>query len=192
MVCAALALGAGCDSGRAPAPAPGKPTTSTSGAVAPPARFDLVEFRDEKAGWAISYPKAWTRLPPPETDVVLVVSEGPPEANAGGSVKARDITLGAAVDEARLAAAKEITDQVVGPSVRQLTQPAVVHQGGLPGWFYSYSFTDPASGREGVHTHYFLFKGRTMISFVFQALPRETFSGLARIYDEMIGSFRVL
>ena len=63
---------------------------------------------------------------------------------------------------------------------------------GLPGYFYFYSFKDPTTGQEGVHTHYFLFKGSTMISFVFQALPKDSFQGLAHLYDEVIGSFRVL
>jgi hypothetical protein len=43
-----------------------------------------------------------------------------------------------------------------------------------------------------VHTHYFLFKGSTMISFVFQALPEGDFQPLATLYDEVISSFRVL
>ena len=75
-------------------------------------------------------------------------------------------------------------------------EEGVVHilwmQGGLPGYFYFYSFKDPASGQEGVHTHYFLFKGSTMISVVFQALPKDSFQGLAHLYDDVIGSFKVL
>jgi hypothetical protein len=153
----------------------------------------LVEFRDDKAGWAISYPKSWNRLQAKDADIALVVSEKPPELNTGGSILARDLTLGAAVDEAKLPAAREITDKVVNvEGIQQLTQPTVVHQGGLPGYFYFYSFKDPTTGQEGVHTHYFLFKGSTMISFVFQALPKDSFQGLAHLYDEVIGSFRVL
>ncbi len=153
---------------------------------------DLVEFRDEKAGWAISYPKSWNRLQSPDTDVVLVVSENPPELNTGGSILARDLHLGAPVDESKLPAAKEVTDKIVsgGEGIRLLAEPAVVNQGGLPGYFYFYSFKDAATGQEGVHSHYFLFKGSTMISFVFQALPKEKFQALAHLYDEVIGSLR--
>ena len=154
---------------------------------------NLVEFRDAKAGWAISYPKTWNRLEAKDADIALVVSEKPPEANSGGSILARNLTLAAAVDESKLAAAKEVTDKIVnGEGIQQLAQPTVVHQGGLPGYFYFYSFKDPTTGQEGVHTHYFLFKGSTMISFVFQALPKDSFQGLAHLYDEVIGSFRVL
>ena|SRR2546423_595005 len=160
-----------------------------------PKKSNLVEFRDRKAGWAISYPKTWNRLTSQDAAVALVVSEQPPATNSGGSILARDLTLGAPVTDANLAAAKEITSKIVlgGEGVQLLTQdqPAVVHQGGLPGYFYFYSFKDPATGQEGVHTHYFLFKGSTMISFVFQALPKDNFQGLAHLFDQVIGSFRV-
>jgi hypothetical protein len=153
----------------------------------------LIEFRDEKAGWAISYPQKWHRLQSQDANVALVVSEKPPELNTGGSLLARDLVLGAPVDEATLPAAKEVTDKIVlgGEGVKQLTEPKAVNQGGLPGYFYFYTFKDP-TGREGVHTHYFLFKGATMISFVFQALPKDDFPALAPLFDEVIGSFRVI
>jgi hypothetical protein len=171
-------------------PAP-RETTATTAA---PAAAQLVEFRDDKAGWAISYPKGWNRLEPKEdANIALVVSEKPAEQNTGGSILARDLTLAAPVNDANLAAAKEVTDRVVtGDGIQHITQPTVVRQAGLPGYFYFYSFKDPASGQEGVHSHYFLFKGSTMISFVFQALPKEDFQRLANLYDEVIGTFRVL
>jgi hypothetical protein len=165
-------------------------TTGTPATAAPGA---LVEFRDDKAGWAVSYPNGWNRLQAKDADVVLVASEKPAEQNSGGSILARNVTLAAAVNDANLAAAKEVTDGIVaGDGIQQITQPTVVHLGGLPGYFYFYSFKDPASGQEGVHSHYFLFKGQTMISFVFQALPKDDFPRLANVYDRVIGSFRVL
>lgn len=170
-------------------------TTTTTTTTAPStASGGLVEFRNDKAGWAISYPQKWNRLQSQDVDVALVVSEKPPELNAGGSILARDLVLGAPVDEAKLPAAKEVTDKIVlnGEGIQLLAQPTVVHQGGLPGYFYFYTFKDPATAREGVHTHYFLFKGSTMISFVFQALPKDDFQALAPLFDEVIGSFRVL
>jgi hypothetical protein len=187
MVGVAVAAGRGAvDPPKKAAASKGAVTTSST------APGDLVEFRDQKAGWAISYPKSWNRLQSPDADVVLVVSENPPELNTGGSILARDLMLGAPVDESKLAAAKEVTDKIVtgGEGIRLLAQPAVVNQGGLPGYFYFYSFKDPTTGQEGVHSHYFLFKGSTMISFVFQALPTEKFQALAHLYDEVIGSFR--
>src|ERR671914_2140569 len=74
-------------------PAAHQSTTTTSASSA-----GLVEFRDEKAGWAISYPNGWNRLQPTDTGVALVVSEKPAEQNSGGSILARDLTLGAPVN----------------------------------------------------------------------------------------------
>jgi hypothetical protein len=163
----------------------GAPVTANSG--------NLVEFRDEKAGWAISYPKDWNRLEAKDTAIALVVSEKPAEQNTGGSILARDVALAAAVNDGNLAAAKEVTDGIVGgDGIQHITQPTVIRQAGLPGYFYFYSFKDPASGQEGVHSHYFLFKGSMMISFVFQALPKDDFQRLANVYDQVMGSFRVL
>jgi hypothetical protein len=186
----ALVVGIAVAAGRSSVDSPKKPTTTTASTVP----GGLVEFRDDKAGWAISYPKNWNLLQSNNPDVVLVVSEKPPELNNGGSILARDLTLGAPVDEAKLPAAKEVTDKIVtgGEGIQMLAQPTIIHQGGLPGYFYFYSFKDPATGQEGVHTHYFLFKGSTMISFVFQALPKDNFQPLAHLFDEVIGSFRLL
>src|SRR5882724_8044379 len=182
-----IAVAAGRSSVDSPKKSAAQPTTTT-------VPGGLVEYRDDKAGWAISYPKNWNRLQSQDTDVVLVLSEKPPELNNGGSILARNLTLATPVDEAKLQAAKEVTDKIVlsAEGVKLITDTTVVHQGGLPGFFYFYSFKDPATGQEGVHTHYFLFKGSTMISFVFQALPKDNFRALADLFDEVIGSFRVL
>ena len=168
-------------------------TSATTVTTARPPAGELAEFRDDKAGWAISVPKDWSRLQPKDVDIALVVSEKPAEQNTGGSILARDLTLGGPVNDGNLAAAKEVTDKIVtGDGIQHITEPTVIHQSGLPGYFYFYSFKDPASGQEGVHSHYFLFKGQTMISFVFQALPKDDFQRLANLYDAVIGSFRVL
>jgi hypothetical protein len=169
---------------------PKKPAASRETATT---AASLIEFRDEKNGWTVSYPKEWNRLEPKDADIALVVSEKPAEQNRGGSILARNLTLGAPVSDANLAAAKEVTDRIVtGDGIEHITQPQVLHQAGLPGYFYFYRFKDPASGQVGVHSHYFLFKGSTMVSFVFQALPDADFQRLATLYDQVIASFRVL
>jgi len=190
----ALVVGVSVIAGRGAVDSPKKAAAANKAPVttSPNAPGDLVEFRDEKAGWAISYPRSWNRLQSSDTNVVLVVSENSPEHNTGGSILARDLVLDAPVDESKLSVAKAVTDRIVTGSegIRLLAEPTVVHQGGLPGYFYFYSFKDPTTGQEGVHSHYFLFKGSTMISFVFQAVPKENFQALAHLYDEVIGSLR--
>ena len=148
---------------------------------------NLVEFRKDNSGWAISYPMDWRRqeADPGDRDVALIASEN----DGRGSIKVRDIDLGAPVEEGKQRA---LTDQLVNAEgIQPITQPAAIHQAGLPGTFYFYSFKD-SSGQEGVHSHYFLFKGSRLIVIVFQALPKDDFRRLANLFDEVIGSFRVL
>ncbi len=170
-----------------------KPKVAASGRSAKtPAGF--VEFRDDQAGFAISYPKDWTALQSKDPSVVLVVSEKPVAANSGGSILGRVITLDGPVGAAQLADAKKVTDQIVtkGEGVVLKAQPATINQGGLPGYFYFYTFKDSTSGQQGAHSHYFLFKDKLMISFVFQAIPDSDFVRLAKTFDDVMGTFRVL
>lgn len=194
VVAGVLLVGGSFFAGKSMVDSPKRPAASeTPATTASPRTAELVEFRDDKNGWAISYPKSWNRLEPKDADVALVVSEKPAEQNSGGSILARGLTLAAPVTDANLAAAKEVTNGIVtGDGIQHITEPRIVRQAGLPGYFYFYSFKDPASGQEGVHSHYFLFKGSTMISFVFQALPKDEFQRLAILYDEVIASFKVL
>ncbi len=59
----ALVVGVAVFAGRGVVDPPKKAAASKgvlpSSSIAP---GDLVEFRDEKAGWAIAYPKSWHRL----------------------------------------------------------------------------------------------------------------------------------
>ncbi|HZQ76397.1 MAG TPA: hypothetical protein VFE55_03640 [Acidimicrobiia bacterium] len=194
-VAVVVALGIAVELGRRSVGSPAKTAAEDKRAATTTSTVpaDFMEFRDDTGGWAMSYPKAWTSLPPKAADVVLVVSEKPPEANSGGSILVHDLPFPTAVTDANLAAAKTVTDKIVAEGGgTALTQPQIVHQGGLPGLVYFYSFKDPGTGQEGVHSHYFLFKGAALISVVFQALPSDTFRALAPTFDEVIGSFRVL
>jgi len=181
-------VGSGCRSADKPKSA----ATTTTQPAKTPAGF--VEFRDEQAGFAISYPTAWTRLQSTDPSVVLVVSEKPVAQNSGGSILGRVITLDGPVGPAQLADAKKVTDEIVtkGENVELKAQPAAVTQDGLPGYFYFYTFKDSTSGQRGAHSHYFLFKDKLMISFVFQAVPDSDFVRLAKTFDDVIGTFRVL
>ena len=194
VVVGVLLVGGSFLAGKSMVDSPKRPVASETPATTAATRTaELVEFRDEKNGWIISYPKSWNRLQPKDADVALVVSERPAEQNTGGSILARNVTLAAPITEENLAAAKEVTNAILtGDGVQHITEPKIVRQAGVPGYFYFYSFKDPASGEEGVHSHYFLFKGSTMIVFVFQALPKDEFQRLANLFDEVMGTFRIL
>ncbi|HSZ30000.1 MAG TPA: hypothetical protein VK784_09630, partial [Pseudonocardiaceae bacterium] len=87
-----------------------------------------------------------------------------------------------------------MTDKIVtsNKSVQLVTDPKQIELGGFPGFFYFYSFKDPTTGLEGAHSHFFLFNGKTMISMVFQTLPKEHFTESAKTFDQIAGSFHAL
>ena len=172
-----------------------RPSTSTTSLLAGKAAADdFVEVRHEQAGFAISYPKAWSRLESADREVVLVAAEKNVDVNQGGSILTRAIDLPAEVGADQLGEARQGTDAIVAksPGVELKAQPTRLDLGGLPGYFYFYTFSDATTGERGAHSHYFLFKGKTMITIVFQALPDTDFVRLAPIFDQIATSFHVL
>ena len=86
---------------------------------------------------------------------------------------------------------KAFTDGVVGRNqTAKLLQQRQVAVDNMPGYYYLYTFVDEETGAEGVHAHYFLFRGRKMYSVVLQALPSEGFAGLAPAFDQVIESIK--
>lgn len=161
------------------------PTTSTGGG--------LVEVHNQPAGFFISYPKDWSRLESADPQVTLVASEHGGEAPRGGSILTRVIELPHEVGADHLSEAKKSTDGIVAknPSVELRAEPTRLDLGGVPGYFYLYTFEDAGTGQRGAHSHYFLFKGARLITIVFQALPDTDFVRLAPTFDQVAASFRV-
>lgn len=162
------------------------PTTTTTAAASP---GELVEYRDEEHRFAVGYPADWQRLQSADPGVKLVVTK-----DQRDSFLARVVKLEAAADTPALANFSTLTEQIVKSSAgtEVLEGPNRVDVGGLPGLWYFYRFTDSGSGQRGVHSHYFLADGSTMLSLVFQSLPEDSFKGVAPVFDQMIGSFRRL
>lgn len=166
----------------------GPPTGAATTAAAPAAQAPgLVEFRSPEVGFALGYPGDWTRLYPPDPQVPLLAAKGP------HSFLVRVLDLQTEIGPQELPAARQLTDDIVmsDPSVKLLAEPKQVNIAGLPGHFYFYNFTDPGTGLTGAHSHFFLFKGKTMIGLVFQTLPADRFKDGATTFDLITGTFRV-
>ena len=195
-VVAAGAITVGLVAGNRSVDPPKKAASATTSTSALGNGGKLVEFRDDTHGFAISYPEAWMKLASADAEVVLVVSDRDPAEGRGGSILARVVDTGVVIGPDTLGEAKKFTDQVVaaGQGVELKAEPTQINQGGLPGWLYFYTFTDPTSGAKGAHTHYFLFKDKLMISLVFQGLPEDEFVRLAKakLFDRVANSFRLL
>ena len=170
------------------------PHSSPPSPAGSPGPSELTEFRDPGAGFALSYPTAWVRATAPNPQIVLVAAEHDPAKNQGGSILVRATPIDAPVGKAQLGEARKVTDAIVSSSDGLVlkAEPTETEQGGMPGLYYLYTFHDPVSGLTGVHSHFFLFKDRTMISLVFQALPQDDFGRLAPLFDRVAGSLRAL
>jgi hypothetical protein len=146
----------------------------------------FVEFRDPRAGFSISHPRSWRRLPSADGQVRLIVAGG------GASLLVRTSSLGLRVRPETLSSAKKLTDRLVRAvkNVKLLRRAKQVQVGGLPGYLYLYTFRDIASGQRGAHAHYFLFRGETMFTLVFQALPATSFGGFAPLFDRITNTFQ--
>lgn len=192
LVVALVAVGAlavGVFAGGSPSPdsAASREPSPTTTPTAPTATLDgFVEFRDEEAGIALSYPESWQRLEAPDPDIRLVATP-----NNQDSLLVRSTDLGFEVGPAEFPAAQSLTDEIVqsAPEVEVLAGPQRIELGGLPGYFYLYTFADEPSGQRGVHAHYFLFDGSQMITLVLQALPEDQYGALAGLFDQIASTF---
>ena len=173
---------------------PAPRSTPAAASSTQPAASELTEFRDPAAGFALSYPTGWIRATAPNPQIVLVAAEHDPARNQGGSILVRTTPIDAPVAKAQLGDARKVTDAIVSSSDGLVlkAEPTETEQGGLPGLYYLYTFHDPVSGATGVHSHFFLFKDKTMISLVLQALPQDDFTRLAPLFDRVTASLRVL
>lgn len=184
-VVATLAAGFGQRMFAAPPPpaAAAEPSTTNN------APADFVEFRSEQGGFALSHPKSWKRLKSEDPQVALIAANEQQD-----SFLVRVVPLDVAVGPQQLPAAKKLTDRIVSSnkSVKLLTQPQQIELAGLPGYFYFYTFDDPATKQTGAHSHFFVFDGKKMITIVFQSIPKERFPQVAPTFDKITSSFRLL
>lgn len=165
-------------------------TDGTAGSPQPPG---FVRFHGPEGRYSIAYPRGWTELESGDGVDLLASGAG------GGSLSVRTVRLPAPIEGDGLAAARELTDELVARAgdVTLLTEPRTATLDGLPVYFYFYSFAEPRQGRgpraqpaDGVHSHYFVFDRETMIVFVLQARPVASFAQLAPTFDAVAASFR--
>jgi len=155
------------------APAPREPPA--------PAANAFVRFRDAAGGISISYPARWRRVASRNPEVRLL-AEG-----EGSSMLVRMADIGIEVGPESLGSARKLTDTLVRAAKKAelLRPPTRVSLGGLPGYLYLYTFSDDATGQRGAHAHYFLFRGQTLITLVFQTEPAERLARLAPLFDRL-------
>ncbi|MDX6707003.1 MAG: hypothetical protein QOI48_2849 [Solirubrobacteraceae bacterium] len=144
-------------------------------------------FHEPLTDVSIAVPANWTRLRSRDTEVRLLVAADP-----STSLLLRVTKTGLdAVTNRSLPVVKQYTDSLLRQDTRakQLTAPAAIDLGGLPGWRYRYTYS-AADGSSGAHVHYFLFKNGRMIQLVFQASPADRLDASEPTFDRIAGTFR--
>ena len=141
---------------------------------------ELVAFEDAATGISISHPSGWRRIDSSDPAVVLL-AEGD-----SASMLVRAVDLGVEIGPENIARGKDVSDTLVRAGEHELLRPPKpVTLGGLPGFLYLYAFPESDTGRRGAHAHYFLFRGRTLITIVFQTVPAERFARHAPLFDRI-------
>ncbi|MGQ0678647.1 MAG: PsbP-related protein [Actinomycetota bacterium] len=156
-------------------------------------KIELVEYRDEEAGFSVSYPKSWDLLSqrPPDPLVRLLV--GPPATDDTLSVKMiqlpAPVVINSATPAEEIAELQATFDQIIDqlPGLTEVFTRNRLNLNGTPGWYYIYEFKD--GDRSGVHARYFLFERDREFVVTFQAFPKEHYQDLAPVFDEVLQTF---
>lgn len=157
---------------------------ATGGTTVPPT--ELITFKDDQIGFAIRYPKTWSKYVPPVSDIRLVL-----QANQNDGVSIRILPIQTVATQENIGNFKAVTDAIVfGDQHNKLIQEQLVLLNGKLTYYYLYTFQDP-NGQQGLHAHYFVFEGLRMLSMVFQSLPADDFTNQAAVFDQVAESLTV-
>lgn len=139
---------------------------------------------DDETRFRISFPLAWATRKTGGADVRLVAGPG-----GGDLMSVRVVSLAAGASGPPTPdGIKPYLDTIVNEPGVTVLQQNPTQLGGLPGWYYTYAFKDPATGQQGVHAQYFALRGNQLFSVVFQALPGTDFPKLAPAYQQVANS----
>jgi hypothetical protein len=163
-------------------------------------RDNTVTFTDEEAGIKLSYPEDWAQIEnnskieltsDEDTQVRLIAGPDPdkPALKVRVVPLPEEIVYNPDMSASDLGVIQGTLDKlIVGPNVDILSRKPINDKGKL-GFHYLYAFKQESTGREGAHSHYFIFDGAKMNVLIFEALPRDEFEGMASTFDAILESF---
>lgn len=166
---------------------------------APAEAAGTVTFTDEKAGIKLSYPEDWKQI---ENNSAIDLSEdessevrliaGPAQDEPALLVRVRplpaEINYDPDMSANDLGIIQGQLDKLISPDVQVLERTPINDKGKL-GFHYLYVLKQQATGREGVHSHYFIFDGAKLNVLVFEVFPRRDFEELAPVFDRIFETF---
>ncbi len=163
------------------------PVAEPGSSLTPVPQAPLVDYVDPAGRFSLKYPETWrpVELSNPEVALLLLGPEG-------ASMLVRLVTLEKPVDVANIPDVKAVTDLIVQTPSVQIIQERPIDLPEAKGYYYLYRFQDQASQQQGVHSHFFLFRGASLHTLVFQALPFEKFPEFASDFDRIAQSYRII
>ncbi len=166
----------------------GSKTKSPAKAKPPPVNAAFTTFNDKAAGFSVSYPPAWTAVKTTDPAVPLLLNIG---VQGLDTLLVRVVALQTSVDTTSVASMKAFTDSIIsGANVTVLQQQSITIQN-VPGYYYFYTLPkDPTTGVTLVHSHFFVFPPKQMVSLTFQTVDND-FARLAPTFDQVVASLRV-
>lgn len=146
-----------------------------------------IVFRDEQAGFTITYPRSWRELTPTAADMRLAVESGEDDG-----LELRVIPIKTVANDVNIGSFKAMTDALVyvNSSVKLLRSQQVTLNGRLT-YYYVTTYQDRVSGQEGVHEQYFIFDGLRMFALRFQSSPASEYAAQSTVYAQVADSFTV-
>lgn len=155
---------------------------------------DLIEYRDEVAGFSVSYPRSWNRLEATEDPLVRLLV-GRPATDDTLSVKVIGlpgrVVINSSTPPEDIAEIQSTLDRVIDelPGLTEVVQRSRLVLNGTQGWYYIYKFKDKGDGEQGIHFRYFMFEGDKEYIITLQAFPEDHFAELAGTFDKIIETF---
>jgi hypothetical protein len=151
-----------------------------------PAAPTVVRFHETVSDMSLSFPASWTKANSPDPEVPLLVVA--PGRRAVLQIRRSPTDLDENITRATLPIAKRLTDPLFAAIKHtKLIEPAkAVDLGGLPGWRYRYT----VNGTQRARDHYFLFKGKFLLSMVFEVAPASRLATLTPQFDRIANSVR--
>lgn len=160
---------------------------------------ESVTFTDAKAGIKLSYPQSWSQIEnnsaldlteDESTEVRLIIGRTEDEPSLLVRVKPlpAEINYDPNMSAQDLGVIQGQLDKLISPDVQILSRKPINDKGKL-GFHYLYVLKQESTGREGVHSHYFIFDGAKLNVLVFEVFPRAEFEEMAPIFDQILESF---
>jgi hypothetical protein len=159
---------------------------------------DFATITDRDARFSIKLPRNWQFFEQQQRDPQIRFVAGAPGTQNNVRVRVSPLAQPVVIDKSTpdnvLAELQAQFDKYIddGENVREVLQRKRVSINGVEGWWYLYSFNDSAGNEEGLHSHFFLLGGNNMYVIVFQALPTAAYETNAKLFDEIITSFRLV